>query len=95
MNFEKLIRDKVGTIVDVRSQMEFSSGHAEGSVNYPLQDLDHKMNEISKLPQPLILCCASGNRSGIATQIIGSKGIACVNAGSWMDVNYIQSMVNS
>jgi len=37
MNIEQIIKAKKGTIVDVRTVQEFNSGHAEGSINIPLQ----------------------------------------------------------
>ncbi len=91
MDIEKLIKEKSGTIVDVRSVGEFMGGHVVGSVNIPLQELSVKMEEIKHLKTPLILCCASGNRSGMAQQILSNAGLECYNGGSWMDVNYYQS----
>lgn len=80
---------KAKTIVDVRTPAEFSGGHVAGSINIPLHEITQRLDEIKKLPQPLVLCCASGNRSGQATQFLQSQGIACENGGSWMDVNYM------
>ncbi len=76
-----------GTVVDVRTPAEFMGGHVANSVNIPLQELDMRMDELKSLPQPLILCCASGGRSGMATQILSAQGINCSNGGSWLDVN--------
>jgi|TARA_R110000737_G_scaffold182215_1_gene205603 phage shock protein E len=88
MNIEKAITEKQGTIVDVRSPAEFFGGNVTGSVNIPLQELNERMDELKSLKQPLILCCASGNRSGMATQILTQAGIECGNGGSWLDVQY-------
>ena len=52
------------TIIDVRSYAEYMGGHVAGSINIPLQDLHQHLDEIKSMPQPIILCCASGNRSG-------------------------------
>jgi rhodanese-related sulfurtransferase len=41
------------------------------------------------LNAPLILCCASGNRSGQAQHFLSELGIECYNGGSWLDVNII------
>lgn len=92
MNIENLIRQKQGTIVDVRTPEEFSGGHVEGSVNIPLQDLRERMEEVKKLRQPLVLCCASGGRSGVAHQLLSSLQIQCYNAGPWTDVDYYASL---
>ncbi len=76
------------TIVDVRTIEEFRGGHVAGSINIPLQEVVARVEEIKALPQPIIFCCASGGRSGQATQYFKSLGIDCENGGSWLDVNY-------
>lgn len=88
MNISQLIKDKKGIIVDVRTPQEFKSAHAAGSINIPLQDLPAKVNEIKSMKAPIILCCASGNRSGQAGNFLSKQGIECYNAGSWVEVNY-------
>lgn len=94
MNLEQLIKEKKGTIVDVRSYEEFQSAHAVDSINIPLQEITERMDELKKLNMPLLLCCASGNRSGMAERFLSQAGIECLNAGSWLDVNFIQSQNN-
>lgn len=76
------------TIIDVRTHAEFLGGHVANSINIPLQEIQQRLDEIKKLPQPIILCCASGNRSGQATAFLKSIGIDCENGGSWLNVNY-------
>ncbi len=93
MNLEKIIIEKQGTIVDVRSRVEFSSGSATDAINIPLTEIEQQIEEIKKLITPLILCCASGNRSGIASQILALKGVDSLNAGSWFEVNKYQSQI--
>lgn len=74
------------TVIDVRTPAEFAGGHVKGSINIPLQELVERLEEVKKLQQPFVLCCASGNRSGQATAYLKSLGIQCENGGSWMDV---------
>jgi phage shock protein E len=93
MDIEKIITEKKGTIVDVRSPEEFRGGNVSGSINIPLQEIVQDPITIDELEQPLILCCASGNRSGMATQILEAKGVECYNGGSWLEVNYFHSKV--
>lgn len=76
------------TIVDVRTPGEFMGGNVAGSINIPLQEVQQRLDEIKALTQPIILCCASGNRSGQATVFLQSCGVECENGGSWMSVNY-------
>ena len=88
MNLEQLIKEKVGTIVDVRTKEEFLGGNVLGSVNIPLQEVVNRLEELKSLKSTLVLCCASGGRSGQAEAYLSQQGIDCYNAGSWLDVNY-------
>ena len=82
------MESKKFTVVDVRSKAEFMGGHVAGSINIPLQEIVDRADELKELEQPIIFCCASGNRSGQATQYFKQLGYECENGGSWMDVNY-------
>lgn len=92
MNLEHLILNNEGTIIDVRTQAEFMGGNVVNSLNIPLNEIPSRIAEISKLKTPLILCCASGNRSGQAAQYLISQNIESLNGGSWMTVNYYKSL---
>jgi len=91
MKLEQIIKEKSGTIVDVRTPGEFMGGNVETSVNIPLQELEQRLEEVKKLKTPLVLCCASGGRSAMATQYLASRGINCLDGGSWLQVNYYQT----
>ena len=70
-------------IIDVRSKGEFQQGHLKGSVNIPLKNLPDHLPKLKK-DKPVILCCASGARSGAAKGIMRSNGFTEVyNGGSW------------
>ena len=86
---EKLIKDEKNIIIDVRSQGEFAGGHVVGSKNIPLNEIPEKLNELKEINNEIILCCASGNRSGQATAFLQQNGFNNVhNGGGWMDVNF-------
>ena len=74
-------------IIDVRSPGEFQGGHVAGSKNFPLQSIQSKVGELKKFGRPIVLCCASGARSGQATSFLKSEGIECENGGGWTNVN--------
>ena len=78
----------IKTIVDVRTPGEFMGGHVAGSINIPLQEVEQRLEEIKALPQPMILCCASGMRSEQATHYLRGHGVDCENGGGWMEVNH-------
>jgi rhodanese-related sulfurtransferase len=75
-----------GTIIDVRTPAEFMGGHVAGSINIPLQNILEQVEEIKSMKEPIIFCCASGNRSGQASHYFKSLGVKCENGGSWMEV---------
>lgn len=75
-------------IIDVRTPAEFAGGHVAGSINIPLQEIPNRVEEIKSLGGTIILCCASGNRSGQATVYLRNLGVDCNNGGSWLDVNF-------
>lgn len=83
----KTMIENGAAIIDVRTPGEFQGGHVAGSKNYPLQNIQGKVAELKKLNKPLVLCCASGNRSGQATSFLKSQGVECENGGGWMQVN--------
>lgn len=70
-------------LVDVRSREEFAAGNAPGTINIPLPELGSRLGE---LPQssPVVVCCASGTRSGMAGLLLKKNGYTQVhNIGPW------------
>lgn len=90
MNIEKLIHEGA-PVVDVRTPGEFSMGSVPNSKNIPLNEVPQRIEEFKAMNQPLVLCCASGNRSGQAAAFLSQQGVECYNGGGWMDVNYVLS----
>ena len=88
MDIAKIIKEGKGTILDVRTEGEFMGGNVAGSINIPVQEIMDRLEEVKAMKEPLILCCASGQRSGMAQQMLTVEGIKCYNGGGWMDVNF-------
>ena len=80
--------NKVGSVIDVRTVEEFNGGHASGSINIPMNEVMNRLDEIKQLPQPILLCCASGIRSEQVTAMLKSQNINCENGGGWMDIAF-------
>lgn len=90
--WKQSVKTGKSTIIDVRSQAEFAGGHVAGSINIPVNEIGARVDEIKKMQQPIILCCASGGRSGMAAQILNSSGISDAhNGGPWHEVNFIKN----
>jgi len=80
-DFRDLIKNGA-QVIDVRSRDEFNGGHLKGSTNIPLHELPNQLNRINK-QKPVIVCCASGMRSGSAKTLLASKGYTVYNGGGW------------
>lgn len=69
-------------VVDVRSPGEFANGHVEGSINLPLDAfMEQAPAALPDRNAPLVLCCLSGARSGMAAQWLRSQGYSQVSNG--------------
>ncbi len=77
------LKSRGALFIDVRSEGEYNSANAPGTVNFPLQELSNRISEIPKTT-PIVLCCASGTRSGIAKMTFKKNGFKEVyNIGTW------------
>jgi rhodanese-related sulfurtransferase len=86
MSIKEKINHAETTIVDVRTPGEFVGGHIAGSVNIPLNEVVSRIDELKKM-QPMVLCCASGGRSGQAADYLTEQGLDVVNGGGWKIVD--------
>lgn len=73
-------------IIDVRSAGEFKSGHPQGAINIPLENISNSIKKIKKYNVPIIMVCRSGMRSGQSTRTLKSHGIEAYNAGAWQNL---------
>jgi rhodanese-related sulfurtransferase len=75
-------------IVDVRTVAEWENdGHANCSVNIPLDQLEARMGELKK-DQKIVLVCRSGGRAGTAKQMLEGAGFTQLeNKGAWQNID--------
>jgi rhodanese-related sulfurtransferase len=60
-------------LVDVRTVGEFMGGHLPNAINIPLHQVTARLDEIPT-DKPVILVCATGNRSGTAARQLVQAG---------------------
>ncbi len=90
MNTEN-IDIKNATIIDVRTPGEFIMGNVKGSINIPLDEVSSRVEEFKNIEGNVVLCCASGGRSGQATMFLQQNGISNVyNGGGWQTVEALR-----
>ena len=82
LSSEHPVLEKNAVFVDVRSNREFASGHVDGALNIPLEQLGNHVNQLQSFPQ-VVLYCRSGNRSAHGKKVLASLGVQnVVDAGA-------------
>jgi rhodanese-related sulfurtransferase len=85
----QLINRQDAAILDVREPGEFKAGHIPNARNVPVGELTARMKELDKLKsKPILVTCASGNRSTPACSALQKAGFEQVYAlsgglGAW------------
>lgn len=91
---EKLGADGEVFLLDVREPEEFASGHIQGAVNIPVNDLPNRTKELpEEFDRPIVAICLSGARSAYATmflKVYGYSNIRNLDFGmtGWMDKGF-------
>src|SRR3954471_161324 len=82
-------------LVDVREQHEYEAGHIPGAVHVPRGHLESRIEgKAGDKSQPIVLYCASGQRSALAAHtlqsLLGYEDVASMNGGItlWKDRGY-------
>ena len=60
-------------LIDVREEYEFEEIHMHNAVNIPLSEFQFRMDEIAE-DKPVVFVCRTGNRSGIAGDMLSTNG---------------------
>ena len=84
-DFKELVKQGA-LIIDVRTAGEYGSGHIPGSVNIDLEKVNSSVQSLKKMNKPMIAVCRSGNRSGVAVNILKAAGVEAYNGGAWDDL---------
>lgn len=70
-----LIKTNPPLILDVRTTQEYAAGHLPGAVHIPLNQLQKRSKELAEFrDRPIVIYCATGNRSTVAAKILIDKG---------------------
>ena len=75
---DSLPRDGSVTLLDTRTREEYDSGHVEGFLNIPVDELRERMGEL-EAGKPVYVICQSGLRSYLACRILTQNGFDCSN----------------
>jgi len=77
MDAVQLINRRDAVVIDVRDPAEYGTGHIAGARNIPQAQLESRLKELEKVKsKPLIVACATGNRSRAASALLQKQGYA-------------------
>lgn len=85
------IKDTKAVVLDVRNRSEYASGHINGALNIPLNDLRTRLHELPA-EREIWVYCASGQRSYYATRILRLNQFNARNLGG---IRTYKNMVRS
>lgn len=93
MKLKEIAKNAGTKFIDVRSEMEFRSGHVQSAVNIPLDQLKNRYKEINGLGEfPVVFYCRSGNRSSQAVSYLRKLGFENIHNGGALEE--IQHYIN-
>ena len=61
-------------VIDVRQPDEWASGHVQGAIHMPVDDVLARIDELPK-DRDLLFICAMGVRSGLACEMAAAMGL--------------------
>ncbi len=74
---DTFLADNDPAIVDIRTPMEFKTGHLAGAVNLPLQTLDRSVVKLDR-NRALLIYCNTVNRVAVSLPIFKENGFETV-----------------
>jgi phage shock protein E len=77
--------DRGVTLIDVRTAEEFATGHIDGAINIPFENIVAELAKLNMTKDTeVVLYCRSGRRSGIAQESLVKQGYSnTYNAGGF------------
>ncbi len=77
--FAAMLADKDSVLLDVRTAGEYARGRIAGSTLIPLQQLQARLGELAAYKdRTLLIYCATGNRSTVASKLLIDSGFTRV-----------------
>jgi rhodanese-related sulfurtransferase len=74
-----LINQKDAVVIDIREPGEFAQLHILNARNVPLGEIEARIRELERFKEkPVIVSCATGNRSGSAASALRKHGFTNV-----------------
>lgn len=75
---EELAERDGQVVIDVRTPDEYAEAHVPGAIDVPLEQLGQRIGELPEA-HPLVLICASGQRSAQGAALLNERGVPAVS----------------
>ena len=85
LDINKLMQENEYVILDVRTKEEYDEGHLVEAINIPYDQINETI-EIDK-DKVVLVYCRSGNRSGIAYDILEDLGYKVYDLGAFNEID--------
>lgn len=56
-------------LIDVRSPSEFAAGHIPGAINIPMDQIESRLDDLSRI-KPIVLICQMGKRASMTADLL-------------------------
>lgn len=91
MELHEILNSPTVVIIDLRDEKEFSKAHIENAINIPYYQIPDKIEEIKKMPRPIVLCCGNQKESRAAHVYLAQHGLQNTYAGgSYLELNVLK-----
>ena len=72
--------------LDVRTAQEFATGHVDGALNIPVEEIEARLGELESFRgDSIVVYCRTGRRSAIASAILERDGFEFVRDGGGLN----------
>lgn len=87
---KEIVNQKQTILLDVRTPQEFNAGSPMGAINIPVEELPHRLNELSK-DKDIVVFCKRGIRASKAENILKDHHFSNVYYGkTYRDVKSLR-----
>jgi rhodanese-related sulfurtransferase len=84
---KRLEGSPAAAVIDVRSDGEWASGHIEGALHIPVEQVEKRLSEVPRDGTPMYVVCAGGGRSSSAAEFLAKRG--------YLNVHNVEGGMNS
>lgn len=85
LDLEAVMKDDNYIIVDVRTKEEYDDAHLVEAINIPYDEINANTNLDKE--KTILVYCRSGNRSGIAYDILTDLGYTVYDLGAFSEID--------